>query len=592
MTMNHSNLNYKNNSSIIFQLLSNLYLSSYLVTLIVIILSTLIAFNNSFQSPIWQILITFISGYILWCIIEYLTNRFLMHAFTKKGVLSSVYEHHKMHHSNPKEIKYIVMPFPVIAIITFIISTIFTLLLPQLWSLVTSGFLTGYLIFIIIHTSTHYIPISNRSIFSFLWKSHILHHSKFPHKAFSVSAPILDKIFITAPGKYDFLILNPEVIENKSTELSVTEVIDIETENAFFKVPQSIYKNNPNWIAPIDSEIKAIFNKEKNPYFNHGTIKRWILLDQHGVIIGRIAAFIDFHKMYEGDKKLGAIGFFECIDDKKAAFCLFDIAVKWLKDYYQIQMIDGPVNFGENDKYWGLLIDGFGYPSYGMNYNPPYYKTFFEAYGFKINYSQITNLLDLGKPLPERVVSLSNRVLHNQRYHFKHFNYKETTNFVKDFATIYNQAWASFKNFQPIDEAYLLQSLMEIKSIVEETFIWFAYAEGRPIGLVVGMPDVNELLRYFNGKISWLGKLKFLYLKTVKGFSTARVVIMGVIPEYQNLGIESALIYKAYSAGKNIPGYENVQLAWVGDFNRKMLAVHKAMGAVPDKKHATFRFEC
>jgi hypothetical protein len=45
--------------------------------------------------------------------------------------------------------------------------------------------------------------------------------------------------------------------------------------------------------------------------------------------------------------------------------------------------MDGPINFGERDKFWGLLTEGFIEPLFGMNYNFPYYKDLFENYGFK-----------------------------------------------------------------------------------------------------------------------------------------------------------------------------------------------------------------
>src|SRR5690606_7768029 len=152
-----------------------------------------------------------------------------------------------------------------------------------------------------------------------------------------------------------------------------------------------------------------------------------------GEVLGRIAAFINFKKMYDENKKIGCIGFFECIDNREAAFLLFDTATQWLVEYYQVSAIDGPVNFGENDKYWGLLVKGFTPPSYGMNYNPPYYQDLFESYGFKIQYRQLTTRIDLGKPFPERVNRIARRVIANSKYTFKPFRYAEQEKFIKDF---------------------------------------------------------------------------------------------------------------------------------------------------------------
>ena len=119
----------------------------------------------------------------------------------------------------------------------------------------------------------------------------------------------------------------------------------------------------------------------KNSFHSHGICKRWIL-KKDNVTIGRIAAFINYEKNKNPEFIIGGIGFFECINDEAAAFNLFDTA-KQVAAAHNAKGMDGPVNFGENDKYWGLLVEGFVLAGMGMNYNPKYYRQFFENYGFK-----------------------------------------------------------------------------------------------------------------------------------------------------------------------------------------------------------------
>ncbi|RYF97563.1 MAG: GNAT family N-acetyltransferase, partial [Chitinophagaceae bacterium] len=227
----------------------------------------------------------------------------------------------------------------------------------------------------------------------------------------------------------------------------------------------------------MEQDIENIFSPDKNNYFNHGQIKRWIAVNAYNEAIGRIAAFIDFDKMYEGDVKIGSIGFFESVENRIVAFSLFDKAVQWLSEMYRVDIVQGPVNFGENDKYWGLLVEGFTSPSYGMNFNPLYYKIFFEDYGFKIQYNQLTNYVSLSKPLPERFEKIASRVVNNPRYSFRHFLARDKDLFIKDFVEIYNKAWSSFTNFHPMSEEYIRRSFDELRPILEDEFIWFAYVE-------------------------------------------------------------------------------------------------------------------
>jgi sterol desaturase/sphingolipid hydroxylase (fatty acid hydroxylase superfamily) len=529
----------------------------------------------------------YFSGILVWTLFEYLLNRFAFHQFSTKGFWGKIALHHKMHHEAPQDPRYIMMPISIILISSLIISFITCVLAEMACLPLLSGFLTGYIIFIIIHTIVHHQRPEN-AFLDFLWNRHTLNHKVYADKAFAVSIPLWDQVFGTVPKKHS--LLSVDNLQNATSKIYHTlEVDDAKSEKAFYSVPSFIYRDDPFYIAPLESEIKAIFDEKKNSYYQHGDAKRWVLIDQNGIVSGRIAAFVNFPKMNDGDLKTGGIGFFECINDKKAAFALFDTAMDWLKENHNVQAIDGPINFGENDKFWGLLVDGFDYPSYGMNYNPPYYLELFEAYGFQVQYYQFTNKLDLRKPLAERFVKIAERVQNNSRYSFRHFSYRNKEKFVNDFVEIYNQAWASFKNFHPLEKDYLRRSLTEIKLIVEESFIWFVYVDNKPAGLLVGMPDVNELLKYVNGKLNMWNKGKFFILKYMKGFTISRVVIMGVIPQYQNLGLESGLILNAFNAGKKLKCYKSVQLAWVGDFNNKMIAIHNAMGAVSDKKHATLR---
>jgi hypothetical protein len=162
----------------------------------------------------------------------------------------------------------------------------------------------------------------------------------------------------------------------------LTEVTNSTTDKNFINVPREIYKDDPVWICPLDVDIRAVFDPKKNSFHQHGTCTRWVLQSNDGKLIGRIAAFINDLKAYKTALPNGGVGFFECINNYQAAQLLFDTAKEWLEKQGMKEMI-GPINFGENDNYWGLLTEGFTTPSYGMNYNPPYYKDFIDKYGFK-----------------------------------------------------------------------------------------------------------------------------------------------------------------------------------------------------------------
>jgi hypothetical protein len=368
--------------------------------------------------------------------------------------------------------------------------------------------------------------------------------------------------------------------------MQIVSVNSSRSAEAFIRLPHRMYKKDSNFIPPLDNDIRAVFDPVLNPFFNHGVCTRWILLDGD-TVIGRIAAFINQEKARHSGA--GGIGFFECIDDQAAANLLFDTAREWLRERGMTAM-DGPVNFGENDKFWGLLVEGFKPPSLGMNYNPPYYVRLFENYGWFKSYDQLTNFLDATVPLSERFTKISGWVMRKPGYTFRHFSVAERERYFEDFLEIYNDAWSNFDNFTPMNLGTVRETFRQMKPIMDEKIIWFAYYQNEPVAFVLCLPDANQILRHVHGKMGLWGKLKFVYYRRVTTIDRLRIIVMGCKKKYQNHGIESALVrclQEEVLPRKTIKG---VELAWVGDFNQKMLALHEATGATTDKIHRTYRY--
>lgn len=372
--------------------------------------------------------------------------------------------------------------------------------------------------------------------------------------------------------------------------MELVKVTDRKTEKMFLDTARDIYKNDSVWVCPFDNDIKAIFDPLKNPYFKHGTVDRWVLTDGKTKLLGRIAAFIDFNLAGTYDQPTGGIGFFECIDDLQAASLLFTTAREWLKER-GMEAMDGPVNFGETDKYWGLLVGGFTHPSFDVPYNHPYYQKLFEDFGFRCYYKMEGFHLSLTEPIPERFLKIAEWVANKPGYSFRHFNWKEQDKFVSDFAAVFNEAWASFKiNFEPLEASYIKEVLKKAKPILDEEFIWIAYFEDKPVAIYLMFPDLNMILKHLNGKLSPAAMLKFVWLKKRKAMTRAKGLLMGVIPRYQGLGLESAFIYKLIDVFKRKPHYTEIEFSWVADFNPKMRKIFISVGSVPAKNYITYRY--
>lgn len=358
----------------------------------------------------------------------------------------------------------------------------------------------------------------------------------------------------------------------------------------FLKVAKILYRDDPVWVCPLDKEIEAIFDPAINVFFKHGEAERWILMDDNGKLSGRIAAFIDHNSAKLHDQPTGGTGFFECINDGEAAALLFDTAKNWLI-HRGMEAMDGPINFGETDKYWGLLVDGFTHPSYEISYNHRYYQELFENYGFRTYYKQEGFHLDLTKPLPERFLKIADWVARKPGYAFNHFRWKEQERFSADFVNVFNIAWASFKeSFTELTPEYIRKTLKKARAIIEEEFVWIAYHNGEPVAIYLMYPDVNQILKHLNGRLTLPGKIKFLYLKKKKTMTRARGVLMGVIPRYQGLGIEAAIILQLAKVFERKTHYKEIEFSWVGDFNPKMRKIFISVGSTSVKHYITYRY--
>lgn len=371
--------------------------------------------------------------------------------------------------------------------------------------------------------------------------------------------------------------------------MQILEVQDKVTRKKFINVVEDIYKGDSSYVRPLNRDIENIFNPEFNSYYNHGTAARFVLLDENQKAIGRVAAFVNEKKAYGFDQPTGGIGFFECVNNKDAAFMLFDAAVKWLSDR-GMEAADGPINFGENDNYWGLLVEGFSSPTYGMQYNPPYYRALYESYGFHNYFEQVTHRLDVKKPFPERFWRIAEWIGKKPDYEFRHFTWKEKDKFIDDVIEVYNDAWKFHENFTPLDRSKVEPEFEQAKSILEEEFLWFAYHKNEPIGFILMYPDVNQILKHLNGKLHLFNKLRFLWLKHKKKMTRIRVVILGVKTKFQRLGIESGMFYHLKDPVYRRTWIDEMELSWVGDFNPKMRSLQDSMGAEFSKKHITYRY--
>ena len=372
--------------------------------------------------------------------------------------------------------------------------------------------------------------------------------------------------------------------------MKLTEVKDKDSESAFIKVNYIINHHDPNYIQPLEKDIKEVFDPAKNKAFRNGEITRWILTNDDGQYIGRIAAFVNKKYKTKGDEgPVGGIGFFECINDQIAADMLFDVAKHWLLQKGMTAM-DGPINFGERDRWWGLLVEGFVPPVYTLNYNQPYYQALFENYGFKLFFEQICFGRMVNKPLEEKFFERHAKLAQDPGYKAIHINKKELPKFAQDFATVYNEAWAGHGGLKQLNKELVLKMFQQMKPVMDEKVIWFTYYNERPIAIWVNLPDLNQWFKLLHGRFDLLGKLKFLWIKATKPCKKFTGIVFGVVPDFQGKGVDSFMVVEGAKIIQHQLPYEEFEMQWIGDFNPKMINIAQTIADKQTRKLITYRY--
>ncbi|MFN8245697.1 MAG: hypothetical protein U0T56_04835 [Ferruginibacter sp.] len=374
--------------------------------------------------------------------------------------------------------------------------------------------------------------------------------------------------------------------------MQILPVSDAAGGRRFIQVAVDLYRNDPHWIRPLDKDINEVFDPAKNKAFRSGTVQRWILQDDDGRPTGRIAAFTNKKYKNKGDDvPVGGIGFFECINNQEAADMLLDNARHWLLQQ-GMQAMDGPINFGERDRWWGMVTQGYQEPLYCMNYNPPYYKTLFEEYGFRPFYHQVCMGMHPKKLLQPKIWERHDRIAQIPGFRAEHIRKNKLEKYAADFTEVYNQAWAGHGGLKHLHKEQVVAMFRKMKPVMDERIIWFVYHQDSPVGIFINLPDLNQWFKELNGKFGLLHKLYFLWLKAIKRNKRFTGLVFGIVPEWQGKGVDAYLIGEAAKViqSDQVP-YTEYEMQWIGDFNPKMINIAENLGEVfRTRELTTYRY--
>ena len=367
-----------------------------------------------------------------------------------------------------------------------------------------------------------------------------------------------------------------------------TEIVTVEGGaelKEFIELPWKIYAEHPRWVPPLKKEIRRMLDPRKHPFWEFS--ERILLLARRGSkAVGRIAGIID--RRYNGfhGEKMGIWGFFECADDPEAAAALFSSAEEWALQK-GMTFMRGPFNPSSNYEV-GLLIEGFNYPpALMMPYNPPYYPGLVESCGFMKEKDLFAFLIDGDYRLPEWMDRLAERITRKKGVHIRPSRPKDANAEFALIKEIYNAAWSGNWGFVPLSDNEMLDIQKHVMKFADPDLVFFIYYEHEPAAFCVIFPDINPLLKRFNGRIGLTGLLKFLvYRREIKGL---RLLMFGIKEKYQQLGLPMLAFHHILEVVRKKGKYRYLELGWTLEDNEAINSLIEEAGARKHKRYRIFR---
>jgi GNAT superfamily N-acetyltransferase len=368
------------------------------------------------------------------------------------------------------------------------------------------------------------------------------------------------------------------------TSVTVRPVATKRDETAFIKLPWKIYAGDASWVPPLLMDRRKLIDRQNNPFYRHAAMEMF-LAERGGEQVGRIAAIVNDNHNREHHENIGFFGFFESIDDRAVASALFDAAAGWLRAR-GVTAMRGPASPSVNDEY-GLLIEGFTPPCILMTYNPPYYRTLVEGYGFVKAKDLFAYHLSQERVGQSKLARVAEVIERRASVTIRTIDFGKFDSEVAIIRELYSRGWESNWGEVPMTEEEFLYAAKDLKAIADPDLIIIAEVKGKPVGFGMTLPDLNQVL--IRNRRGWLVPALVRILLYRKRIDTVRIIILGVLPEYANAGVGSMLFYETGRRAR-VKGYDYGEASWVVEDNVMMNRGAEMMNAVKTKTYRVYQY--
>ena len=359
----------------------------------------------------------------------------------------------------------------------------------------------------------------------------------------------------------------------------------------FIRMVWGLYKNDPNWVPPLEMDRMRLIDAEKNPFYTHARAQLYIA-ERNGAVVGRIGAVInDVHNKVHGEE-VGFFGFFETVQDQDVANTLLNAAAAWLRSQGMTRM-RGPVSPSINDEV-GMLVDGFDSPPMlQMPYNPDFYPKVLEQAGFTKAKDMLAWIVEYPDCLNPKLIRVTDALRERNNISIRGLMMKKFPEEVNRIKKIFNEAWQPNWGFVPMSDEEMNLMAYELKQIIDPEYVLFAEKDGETVGFLLAVPDINQAFKAGSSIPPGAKNLPTAIMNLMtkkKQIHQLRIITLGVLPRYQKLGID-AMLYREIMERADRRGIRRGEASWILEDNTMMTRAAEMMNARPYKRYRVFEKE-
>lgn len=356
-------------------------------------------------------------------------------------------------------------------------------------------------------------------------------------------------------------------------------------QRTFVDFPWTLYADDPNWVPPLRDNQRRLLGYKHHPFHEIAEVQTF-LARRNGQVCGRVAAILNHAHNKTYNERRGFFGFFESINDQQVADALFAAVADWFAQR-GIRAIRGPTNPSMNYE-CALLVEGFhSPPTFMMTYNFPYYRQLIEGCGFRKTHDMFAfaGKRDQLPELEQRLGPLIEQARQRSHATLRHLNRKRFMQDVEMFLDLYNRSMVTTWGFVPLSKNELRQLAGELRHLLIPELAIAAEADGRPVGVILGLADYNPCIKKIDGRLLPFGFLRLLWYK--RQVRRIRVISINVLPEYQRWGLGLVLMAALVPKGLEM-GLQEAEFSWVSEENDLAVMGLKKGGAVLDKRYRMY----